>query len=88
MLITATPAALAMPTAALPRAATLHRAVLRMQAAHAHRRSRPRRRDRQFVTDLHGARVHGAGDHRANAVERECAVDGQAEGVRRIGGVA
>ncbi len=52
-------------------------AVLRMQAAHPH--PPITRHQVQLIAHRHLAAVHRAGGHRAHTVERERAVDGQAE---------
>ena len=71
------PAAGEVERQALAGAALLRLAVLRMQAAHAHLQAA--RRDHQPVARRDRARHRGAGHHRADAGEREAAVDGEAE---------
>jgi hypothetical protein len=64
-------------SAALPCPGLRHGPVLRMQAAHA----RPARagHQHQFIADGHATCMHRAGHDGAHAVQREAAVDGQAE---------
>jgi hypothetical protein len=64
--------------AALARLRELGLPVLRMDAAHPHRAVAGR--DAQFVAHAHLAAEGGAGHHRADAREREGAVDREAEG--------
>src|SRR5262245_23511479 len=63
--------------ASLAGAAAVRRAILRMEAAHASDESGGR--DRDFVPDVHFASEYRSSDHRADAVERERAIDGQAK---------
>ena len=64
--------------AALAGVGLLDGAVLRVQAAHAG--VQPAGHDGQLVAHAHRARVNGAGDHGAGALQAEGAVDRQAKG--------